>query len=107
MATVTTLFIIRSVNIHLGQVNANAMFSFGHFYTLQGSIYNFSVFELPVFALIGALGGLLGAFFNEANKYLHMWRMRTFLSNIFARWREVLFVSFVMSTVSFWVPVLM
>jgi chloride channel 7 len=107
MATVTTLFIIRSVNIHLGQVNANAMFSFGHFYALQGSIYNFSAFELPVFALIGAMGGLLGAFFNEANKLLHTYRMRTFISNIFARWREVMFVSFLMTTVSFWVPVFM
>ena len=106
MATVTTLFIIRSVNIHLGQVNANAMFSFGHFYTLQGSIYNFSAFELPVFGLIGAMGGLLGAFFNEANKHLHMYRMRTFLSNIYARWREVVLISMLVTSVSFWVPVL-
>jgi H+/Cl- antiporter ClcA len=107
MTTVTTLFIIRTVNIHLGQANANAMFSFGQFYKLQVSVYNFSVFELPVFCLIGGLGGLLGAASNEANMRLHQWRMKSFIQNIYARLGEVLLISLLVSVLSFWIPVLM
>jgi H+/Cl- antiporter ClcA len=107
MTTVTTLFIIRTVNIHLGQANANAMFSFGQFYKIQVSVYNFSVFELPVFCLIGGLGGLLGAASNEANMRLHRWRMKSFIQNIYARLWEVLLISLLVSILSFWIPVLL
>ena len=106
MVAVTTLFVIRTVNIHLGQAHANAMFSFGEFFRLNASVYNFSVWELPLFCLQGFMGGLIGAAFNEANKRLHKFRMSHYIGNMGVRWIEVLCVSLVMSIVSFGIPTL-
>lgn len=106
MVAVTSLFIIRTVNIHLGQAHANAMFSFGEFFRLNASVYNFSVWELPLFCLQGVMGGLIGAAFNGANKLLQQFRMARYLNNTQMRWLEVMCISFLMSSVSFGVPLL-
>jgi chloride channel 7 len=37
---------------------------------------NYSVWELLLFLLIGCLGGLIGAGFNNLNEKLMRWRMR-------------------------------
>lgn len=104
MVAVTSLFIIRTVNIHLGQAHANAMFSFGEFFRLNASVYNFSVWELPLFCLQGVMGGLIGAAFNGANKRLQQLRMRYYISSTTLRWVEVAVISILMSAVSFLLP---
>lgn len=104
MTTVTTLFCIRTLDIQFGQAQSNFMFSFGQFFKLQKQIYNFSVWELPLFILLGALGGLIGAAFNETNKHIHKYRQKHYISNPGARYREVLFVSLLMSVVCYGIP---
>ena len=106
MVAVTTLFVIRTVNIHLGQAHANAMFSFGEFFRLNASVYNFSVWELPLFCLQGIMGGLIGAAFNGMNKRLQQFRMSHYISSTSLRWLEVIFISALMSAVSFGIPYL-
>jgi H+/Cl- antiporter ClcA len=104
MVAVTTLFIIRTVNIHLGQAHANAMFSFGEFFRLNDSVYNFSVWELPLFCLQGIMGGLIGAAFNAMNQRLQQFRMANYINNMKTRWLEVFCISVVMTIVSFGIP---
>jgi H+/Cl- antiporter ClcA len=47
---------------------------FGAFSSLDGDGSNFNVWELVMFVLIGAAGGVIGAGFNQANKLLSIWR---------------------------------
>lgn len=107
MITVTILLVIRTMNIHLGQANAAGMFSFGQFFTLKSSVYNFSVYELPLFCIIGAFGGLIGICFNHSNKIIQTYRIKYIVNKFYIRYFEVIVICILMSVISFWLPVLM
>ena len=83
------------------------MFSFGEFYSLQGEKSNYSVWELSLFMLIGAMGGLIGACFNSLNLQLFQWR-KTFLpaKKFYLRLVEAVCVVIVMSLFAFLLPLL-
>jgi chloride channel 7 len=59
--TVFTIYAINTANSLFGHSDNTAMFSFGEFYSLQGERSNYSVWELSLFMLLGAMGGLIGA----------------------------------------------
>jgi chloride channel 7 len=54
-----------------GQLSNGGLLNFGSF---DNATY--SVYELPLYVLIGVLGGLLGALYNHINYRLTVFRMR-------------------------------
>jgi len=106
MTTLATLFWIRNVDTMWGQANVDKLFSFGEFSNLNGGDSNFSVWELTLFAVIGCLGGLIGAVFNATNEHLTIWRMKNVNHSKLRRFLEVVFVASVVSLVGFLMPVL-
>ena len=82
------------------------MFSFGEFYSLQGEKSNYSVWELSLFMLIGAMGGLIGACFNSFNLQLFHWRKTNMPGKLFyLRLIEAVSVVIIMSLLAFLLPV--
>jgi chloride channel 7 len=58
----------------LGKVGFNKLFSFGNF-AVEGDRSSYAVYELFLFILMGAFGGLIGAVFNHTNERITKWRM--------------------------------
>jgi chloride channel 7 len=54
-----------------GELTFYGLLNFGHFESL-----NYELFELALFVLMGALGGLLGSVYNLANYKLTVFRLR-------------------------------
>ena len=65
MATVFFLYVVNTARRLFGHSDSTAMFSFGEFFSLQGEVSNYAVWELGMFTLLGGLGGILGAVFNR------------------------------------------
>jgi len=76
MMTVLTLFIVRNAENKFGKSENTSMFSFGEFYALEENESNYSVWELMLFIMLGAMGGFWGAIFNHVNEHLTRWRMK-------------------------------
>lgn len=106
MTTMMTLFALKNVDTYWGQADIGKLFSFGEFNSLSGEASNFSIWELPIFALLGCLGGLIGAVFNAANEHLTIWRMKRVNFSKGRRMFEVVVIAFGVSVVSFILPLL-
>lgn len=106
MTTMMTLFALKNVDTWWGQADVGKLFSFGEFNSLSGGASNFSIWELPIFACIGCLGGLIGAVFNAANEHLTIWRMRRINHSKMRRLFEVIVISVGVSFVSFLLPLI-
>jgi len=107
MISLATLFWARNGENHWGQANIDKLFSLGDFKTnTLGYTSNFSVWELVVFVIIGCMGGLIGAIFNATNEHLTIWRMKHVNPSKLRRFVEVLLINFIMSSVSFLMPIL-
>ena len=106
MITTGTLMVFRSFDNFLGQANIAKLFSFGEFTSLTGEASNYSIWELNMFIIIGCLGGLIGAVFNAANENITIWRMKYINHNKKRRFYEVLAISFLVSIVSFTLPII-
>ena len=105
--TVFTIYAINTANSLFGHSDNTAMFSFGEFYSLQGEKSNYSVWELSLFMLIGAMGGLIVACFNSFNLQLFQWRKANMPGKLFyLRLIEAVTVVIVMSLLAFLLPVL-
>jgi chloride channel 7 len=74
--------------------------------SLLSGTANFSIWELPIFACIGCLGGLIGAVFNAANEHLTIWRMKRVNFSKSRRFVEVVGVAALVSVVSYVMPVI-
>ncbi|KAG7384635.1 Chloride transport protein 6 [Phytophthora pseudosyringae] len=74
-------------------------FTFGQFEDSK----SYEVLDVPVFILMGMIGGLFGACFNGANTVLTKLRKR-YVTHRFLRFDEALLIAFCMATVSFWLP---
>jgi chloride channel 7 len=83
-----------------GTMGAAAPLSFGDF-----SKSNWHIWELPIFALMGAAGGLSGALFNSLNTKLTKWRMVHVKGRGHRRYAEVFFVTSVIASIMFWMPI--
>jgi H+/Cl- antiporter ClcA len=89
-----------------GQANMEHLFSLGDFNSRSGESSNFKIWELLIFIVIGCLGGMIGAVFNAANEHLTMWRMKRVNYSPIRRVLEVLAVAFLVSILSFLMPLL-
>lgn len=103
-ATVFVRFVLTGVtgDYPWGTMGAAAPLSFGEF-----ERSNWRIWELPIFALMGVLGGLCGALFNAANTRLTKWRMKHVGGRGTIRYVEVFFVTFVIASITFLMPVLL
>jgi len=106
MTTMMTLFALKNVDTWWGQADVGKLFSFGEFNSISGEASNFSIWELPIFACLGCLGGLIGAVFNAANEHLTIWRMKRINISKTRRLLEVIVISFGVSATSFLLPLI-
>lgn len=69
-------------NAKFGELDQRGLIDFGRFY--QGNGENLWTFQyIFLFAVMGAIGGLMGAWFNSLNKQLTLYRMKhVFTKNI-------------------------
>lgn len=100
MTSVFTAMFLSSMGSRVGEY---AMFSFGEFYSLTGEIANYSMWELFVFLMIGAAGGVLGALFVRCNSYICKYRKATIVTDK-QRLLEVLLVVIGFTCISFLLP---
>ena len=80
------------------------MFSFGKFYSLQGERSNYSVWELSLFIMIGAAGGIIGSLFNYLNSTLFIRRQKWIKNDRTLQFFEVVLVCVLYSVFSFSLP---
>lgn len=85
---------------YLGRVGFDKLFSFGNF-SFDDGHSSYALFELAIFAMIGAAGGLIGAIFNSVNESLTHWRIKRVNTSKLLRFWEVLAISTIMSFVMF------
>ena len=64
----------------------------------------YTVQEIPLFVVLGAVGGIIGAAFNEINKRLTVWRKRHIVPFHLRNVAEVMLVAATVATISFVVP---
>lgn len=102
-ATLTVRFFLTGFHGHYdwGTMGAAAPLSFGNF-----ARSNWQIYELLIFALMGAMGGLMGAAFNATNTRLTLVRKMFIPSRGHLRFIEVIITTFLITSVMFWVPVL-
>lgn len=93
-------FMLAGIKGEWGQMGQAAPLSFDYF---ANSAYR--IWEMPVFALMGAVGGLCGAGFNTVNTHLTKWRMRNIGGTGIKRYLEVFVVTFIVTSIMFWMPV--
>lgn len=72
-------------------------FTFGQFTGSKA----YEVLDVPIFILMGMIGGLFGAGFNGANTVLTQFRKRH-VTHRYLRFGEALLIAFCMATASFW-----
>jgi chloride channel 7 len=105
MVALSTLYVLNTIGSAFGKVGFNKLFSFGNF-VFEGHDTSWAVFELLLFVLIGILGGLIGAIFNNTNERITHWRMKRVNYSKSRRFMEVMAVSCLVSFVSFLLPLM-
>ncbi|KAL1486702.1 hypothetical protein MTO96_008775 [Rhipicephalus appendiculatus] len=73
--------ILSAFHGHAGELSFSGLVNFGEFDDVQ-----WSIIELPIYIVMGAIGGLLGALFNVVNFKLTVFRIRY----LYRRWIRVL-----------------
>ncbi|KAF5271224.1 hypothetical protein FQA39_LY08231 [Lamprigera yunnana] len=78
-----------------GNLNYPGLLNLGQFEHFSSQVY-----ELPIFILMGIIGGLLGAFWNFLNYKLSVWRIR-YISNKWLKVTEACLIAALTATVGF------
>lgn len=84
--------------------SSEGMFAFGQFDNYYDGRSNYQVYELPLFLFVGCCGGVLGAFFNELNKHVSIYRKKHLNAFKWKRLAELAVITLTMSFVSFILP---
>ncbi|KAJ8246001.1 hypothetical protein GJAV_G00262590 [Gymnothorax javanicus] len=98
MSTFTLNFFLSIYHNKPGDLSNPGLINFGRFETSDSVAYN--PYEIPIFILMGALGGVLGALFNVLNYWLSIFRIR-YIHRPCLQVMEALLVAAVTATVSF------
>jgi len=102
-ALVLNFFVVGfSAALPWGSLGALGVLTFGSF--LENKSMSYHTWELPLFILIGLLGGLVGALFNGLNIQLTLWRMRNVPLRGTRRFLEVIGVTAAIAMLAFIVP---
>jgi chloride channel 7 len=80
------------------------MFALGQFDNFFDGRSNFYVYELPMFLLMGVIGGVMGAFFNHINMHMSMYRMKHLNKFKWKRMVELCSITLLMSFLGFILP---
>lgn len=99
-ALLVVRFFLAGEETSWGEMGGSAPLSFGYF---ERSAYE--VWELPLFALIGVIGGLMGAAFNQMNTVLTKWRMRNIGPRGPKRYLEAIFITIIIASFHFFMPI--
>jgi len=83
----------------LGRDHSDGLFAFGLFNDFSG----YATFELFIFLLIGAAGGVIGAFFNEVNRRAALYRQEK-VNRVWKRALELLAMTVLMTLLTFLLP---
>ncbi|XP_053508019.1 H(+)/Cl(-) exchange transporter 7 isoform X3 [Ictalurus furcatus] len=97
ISTFTLNFFMSFYKGKLGELSNPGLINFGGF-TLESVQY--SIYEIPLFILMGAIGGILGALFNVLNYWLTIFRIR-YVHRRCLQVMEAMLVAAVSATVSF------
>ena len=81
------------------------MFAFGKFENLYDGRANYRIYELPIFILIGAIGGVLGALFNDINEKVSLYRKKNLNAYKWKRLTELSLITLLMAFISFILPI--
>ena len=100
MITQLTVDLIFSKD-NFGRDDSAHMFAFGQFDNLDNGKTNFRVYELFIFAAMGAVGGVLGAFFNWSNEKISLYRIKYLNAYKWKRIVELLLITGVMAFICF------
>lgn len=100
MITELTLSLLYT-GVELGVTNVDGLFAFGLFDDFNG----YSTYELIIFAAMGSVGGVLGAFFNQINMQATLYR-RQYANEMWKKMIDLLLITFIMATISFVFPLM-
>ncbi|KAM9457964.1 H(+)/Cl(-) exchange transporter 7 isoform 1-T1 [Clarias gariepinus] len=95
ISTFTLNFFMSVYNGNMGELSNPGLINFGRFESVQYYIY-----EIPLFIIMGAIGGFLGALFNAINYWLTIFRIR-YVHRRCLQVMEAMLVAAVSATVSF------
>ncbi|XP_017562440.1 H(+)/Cl(-) exchange transporter 7 [Pygocentrus nattereri] len=97
ISTFTLNFVLSIYHKKTGELSSPGLINFGSF-DLKSVKYN--IYEIPLFIVMGAIGGLLGALFNVLNYWLTIFRIR-YVHRPCLQVMEAMLVAAVTATVSF------
>lgn len=80
------------------------MFALGQFDNYFDGRSNYRVYELAMFAIIGMIGGVLGALFNHINEYVTIYRKTHLNAFVWKRMAELLIITMGMAVISYILP---
>jgi len=99
--TLLTLFVLKRADDDWDNASTVSVFSFGTFSDDDSPNSLFAVWELPIFACVGILGGLFGAFFNHVVLGLLRKRQLKIGDSYSKKFLEVVILSLSISTIMF------
>uniref|UniRef100_A0A8C4PZB4 Chloride channel protein n=1 Tax=Eptatretus burgeri TaxID=7764 RepID=A0A8C4PZB4_EPTBU len=97
ISTFTLNFVLSGYHSQFGQLANPGLINFGRF---EDKNEAYTWFEIPLFLIIGAIGGISGALFNSINYWLTMFRIR-YIHRPLLQVLEAMLVAVVTATISF------
>ncbi|XP_075942583.1 H(+)/Cl(-) exchange transporter 7 isoform X2 [Anarhichas minor] len=97
ISTFTLNFFLSIYHKNPGDLSNPGLINFGRF---QNDSVAYNLYEIPLFIIMGAIGGLLGALFNKLNYWLTIFRIR-YVHRPALQVIEAMLVAAVTTTVSF------
>ena len=84
---------------HIMNINSPGLVTYGYLTTDP-----YKLWEILIIALIGVVGGILGALFCWINMHITLWRKKFKMTTPIRRWVEVVLLAFITATFFYWAP---